>query len=1162
MINFVNYFNLLNMPNFTHLHVHTQYSILDGASGVKELLKRAKELEMTALAITDHGNMYGAIDFYGEAKKNGIKPIIGCEVYVADGSRHDKNGAEDRSGFHLILLAKNQTGYKNLSKLCSKGFLEGFYYTPRIDKEILRLHKEGIIALSACIGGEIPQAILKRGEAKAEEVLQEYLQIFGEDFYLEVQNHGLADQQTVNEVIFRLSEKHNVKVLATNDSHFIKKEDADTHDILVCLNTGKDYEDPNRMKYSGQEYLKSYNEMLSIFPNHPEILENTQEVVDKIEDYNIKKDVILPKFPLPEGFSSEMEYLRHITYEGAEKRYGTITDVVKERIDFELSVVEKMGFPGYFLIVQDFIAAARKMGVLVGPGRGSAAGSAVAYCVGITSIDPIKYDLLFERFLNPERISMPDVDIDFDDEGRDSVLQYVIEKYGKERVAQIITFGSMAARSAIRDVARVLKLPLSEADKLAKLVPEGPKANLKDAYSDVPELKTALENGDYPLVQKTLRYALALEGSLRNTGVHACGVIIGPEDLIEHIPMTTAKDSDMPVIQFEGSQAESAGMLKMDFLGLKTLTIIKDTLRNIKDRQGIDVDIDTIPLDDAKTYELYSKGETTGTFQFESDGMKKYLQELQPNRFEDLIAMNALYRPGPIQYIPKFIDRKHGREKVEYEFPSMEKYLNETYGITVYQEQVMLLSQSLAGFTKGQADSLRKAMGKKQKDVMDKLKSQYLDGCEANNYDRKIAEKLWEDWEKFAEYAFNKSHSTCYAYVAYQTAYLKAHYPAEYMASVLSHNVSDIKKVTFFIDECKKMGIPVLGPDVNESIFRFFVNKKGEIRFGLGAAKGIGEGAVDSIVEERKNGGAFTSIFDFVKRINLRACNKRCFEALAYSGAFDGLGDIHRAQFFHTEGDGGTFIDKLIKYGNSIQSQNDSSQASLFGDSSNTEIPDPALPNCQKWSRLEQLKFERDIIGFYLSGHPLDEYKVEIQTFCNTTLADLTNIQSLKGRELSIASIVTAVNHRTTKTGNPFGIVTIEDYNDSYQLTLFSTQYTTFKNFLEEGYFLYIKAKVESRYNQPDQHELKVTSMQLLSDVIEKQINSVTLQIPIQDLSDDLVVKIEKITKSNQGKGKLKFHFFDNVDKISFEMRPKKNGIDISPFVKNIAVLGIKYKFN
>lgn len=1150
------------MPNFTHLHVHTQYSILDGASGVKELLKRAKELEMTALAITDHGNMYGAIDFYGEAKKNGIKPIIGCEVYVAEGSRFEKRGKEDRSGYHLILLAKNQTGYKNLSKLCSKGFLEGFYYTPRIDKEILRNHCEGIIALSACLGGEIPSAIMDKGEAKAEEVLNEYLQIFGEDFYLEVQNHGLADQQTVNEVIFRLSKKHNVKVVATNDSHFIKKEDADTHDILVCLNTGKDYEDPNRMKYSGQEYLKSYNEMLSIFPNHPEILENTQDVLNKIEDYNIKKDVILPKFPLPDGFTSEMEYLRHITYEGAEKRYGTITDVVKERIDFELSVVEKMGFPGYFLIVQDFIAAARKMGVLVGPGRGSAAGSAVAYCVGITSIDPIKYDLLFERFLNPERISMPDVDIDFDDEGRDSVLKYVIEKYGKERVAQIITFGSMAARSAIRDVARVLKLPLSEADKLAKLVPEGPKANLKDAYSDVPELKSALENGDYPLVQKTLRYALALEGSLRNTGVHACGVIIGPEDLIEHIPMTTAKDSDMPVIQFEGSQAESAGMLKMDFLGLKTLTIIKDTLRNIKDRQGIDVDIDTIPLDDAKTYELYSKGETTGTFQFESDGMKKYLQELQPNRFEDLIAMNALYRPGPIQYIPKFIDRKHGREKVEYEFPSMEKYLNETYGITVYQEQVMLLSQSLAGFTKGQADSLRKAMGKKQKDVMDKLKSQYLDGCEANNYDRKIAEKLWEDWEKFAEYAFNKSHSTCYAYVAYQTAYLKAHYPAEYMASVLSHNVSDIKKVTFFIDECKKMGIPVLGPDVNESIFRFFVNKKGEIRFGLGAAKGIGEGAVDSIVEERGNGGAFTSIFDFVKRINLRSCNKRCFEALAYSGAFDGLGDIHRAQFFHTEGDGGTFIDKLIKYGNSIQTQSESSQASLFGESTNSEIPDPTIPNCQKWSRLEQLKFERDIIGFYLSGHPLDEYKVEIQTFCNVTLGDLQNLSNLKGRELTIAGIVTSVNHRMTKTGNPFGSITLEDYNDSYQLTLFSNQYTSFKNFLEAGYFLFIKAKAESRFNQPDQLELKVTSMQLLSDVIEKQINSVTLQIPIQDLSDDLVVRIEKITKSNQGKGKLKFHFFDNIDKISFEMRPKKNGIDISPFVKNIAALGIKYKFN
>jgi DNA polymerase III subunit alpha len=1139
------------MAEFTHLHVHTQYSILDGAAKVKKLIKKAVDSGMKHLAITDHGNMYGVMNFVTEARKQGIKPIIGCEVYVARNSRFSKTGKEERSGYHLILLAKNLEGYKNLSKLVSLGFLEGFYYTPRIDKEILKKYSEGLICSSACLGGEIPKALLQSGMEKAEKVLQEYLEIFGEDFYLEFQRHGIPEQDEVNKMMIPLAEKYGVKYIATNDVHFVESTDAQAHNILICINTNRDADDEDGMHYSGQEFLKTPEQMADLFKDLPDAIITTQEIAAKIEDFKLERDVILPKFPLPEGFTDEFEYLEYLTWEGAKKRYPEITDDIRERLEFELSVVKKMGFPGYFLIVQDFIGEARNMGVRVGPGRGSAAGSAVAYSIGITNIDPIKYNLLFERFLNPDRISMPDVDIDFDDEGRDRVIQYVIGKYGKEKVAQIATFGTMAAKSAIRDVARVVKLPLPDADRLAKLVPEGPKVSLEDVLDNVSELKDARKNGD-DLTRKTLEFAQILEGSTRNVGTHACGVIIGPEDLINHIPLATAKDSEMPVTQYEGKYVESVGMLKMDFLGLKTLSIINDALRNIKKRHDIDIDIDAIPLDDKETYELYSRGDTTGTFQFESDGMKKYLQELKPNCFEDLIAMNALYRPGPMQYIPSFIKRKLGLEKVEYDFPEMEKYLKETYGITVYQEQVMLLSQLMGGFTKGEADKLRKAMGKKMKDVMDSLKMQFVAGCTERGFEENKVLKIWSDWEAFAEYAFNKSHSTCYSFVAYQTAYLKAHYPAEYMASVLTHNLNDITKITFFIEECKRQKIKVLLPDVNESELNFIVNKKGEIRFGMAAVKNVGGGAVEAIIEERRENGPYRSIFDLIKRINLRAVNRRALESLAMGGAFDSFEDTHRAQYFHQERvEDPTFIEKVIRYANASEAKGGASQHNLFGDAEEEiAIPDPEMPVCEKWSRLEELRNEKEVAGFYLSGHPLDDYKLEIETFCNTKISELKDFISIRNKEIKFAGIITSVNHRMTKNGKPFANFTIEDFNDSISITLFSEDYLKMKHMLEPGIMVYAKASVKNRWGSDTEYELKINSMSILHELIETLAREVIIRINLKDISGGFIKDMKSYVYENKGKGKLRFNVINTLEGYSVGMPLRDKGIHIPGFVK------------
>lgn len=995
------------MSEYTHLHVHTQYSILDGAAKIPELMTKVKENGMNSLAITDHGNMFGVLKFCNEAKKQGIKPIIGCEVYMAINSRFDKQGKENRHAYHLILLAKNIKGYRNLSRLSSLGYKEGFYYSPRIDKELLRKYSEGLIASTACLGGELPKAIIHKGEAQEEEVINEFIDIFGDDFYLEVMDHGWPEQKKVNDRIFELAEKFNRKVIATNDVHFVNKADYDAHKILICLNTGKDLDDTGGLYYTGNEYLKSPKEMAELFKEHPEALSNTQEIVDKVEIYDITtKDIILPRFPLPEGFETEDDYLRDLTYKGAEKVYEQVSESVKERLDFELKVIKEMGFPGYFLIVQDFIAKARELNVLVGPGRGSAAGSAVAFCTGITNIDPIKYNLLFERFLNPERVSMPDIDIDFDDEGRERVMQYVIDKYGESHVAQIITFGTMAAKLAIRDVARVLKLPLQEADRLAKLVPERPGITLSQAFKEVKELGDVRKKGD-ELAKKTLTFAQTLEGIARHTGTHACGVIIGPDDLIEHIPLSTAKDSQLMVTQYDGKLVESVGMLKMDFLGLKTLSIIKDAIVNVKKRQNIDIDIDKIPLDDERTFELYQRGETIGTFQFESEGMRTYLKELKPTNIEDLIAMNALYRPGPMNYIPVYINRKHGREKVNYPHPWLEDILKPTNGIMVYQEQIMQTAQIMAGYSLGGADILRRAMGKKLASEMQKQKVIFVEGAMKKGIEESTAVEIFRIMERFAEYGFNRSHSAAYSLIAYQTAYLKAHYPAEFMASVLTHNLNDIKKITFFIDESQRQGIPVLGPDVNESHLDFMVNQNGEIRFGMGAIKGVGEAAVNALIEERDANGGFKGIIDMVTRVNLRSVNKRCFEALAMAGGFDRFSDSHRAQYFHREHtDDIIFLEKILKHGNAIQERMNSAQVSLFGESEDIEIPTIELPTTLPWSKIEQLKNEKSVTGFYISGHPLDDYKIEMTNFCNVTIGQLSeNLREYRAQTVNFALI-------------------------------------------------------------------------------------------------------------------------------------------------------------
>lgn len=1191
------------MSQFVHLHVHTQYSILDGASAIKPLIKRAKALGMPSLAITDHGNMFGVKEFHDAAVKEGVKPILGCEVYVATGSRFDKKrGREDR-GHHLILLAKNLTGYHNLAKMVSYAFTEGYYYHPRVDKELLRTYHEGIICCSACLGGELPQAIMHGGFDKAEAVVREFKEIFGDDYYLEMQLHRSGDprrdadvyenQKRVNAVILELAAKHNVKYIASNDAHFIMADDAEAHDRLICLNTGKDLDDPTRMRYTGQEYLKSEQEMAELFGDHPEALTTTLEIADKVEEYSLEHKPLMPNFPIPddfpidlpqlkESFSKKIKdevllaevqratsldeligghpelaeslmiakqflYLKHLTFEGARRRYGELNEQILKRLDYELSTIEWMGFPGYFLIVWDFIRAARELGVSVGPGRGSAAGSVVAYSLGITNIDPIKYDLLFERFLNPDRISLPDVDVDFDEDGRADVLHYVVEKYGSKRVAQIITFGTMAPKAAIKDVARVQKLPLSESNRISKLVPEKPGTTFEKAFKEAPELLAERES-ENPLIRATMKYAEQLEGSVRQTGVHACGVIIGQDDLEKFAPIAIAKDAELNVVQFEGKQVESVGLIKMDFLGLKTLSIIKDALENIEASKGVKIDIDAIPLDDSATYELYSRGETTGLFQFESPGMKKHLRNLKPNRFEDLIAMNALYRPGPMEYIPSFIARKHGQEKVTYDIPDMEEYLKDTYGITVYQEQVMLLSQKLAGFTGGQADTLRKAMGKKKKDVLDKMKPQFIEGAQKNGHDPKICEKIWSDWEAFASYAFNKSHSTCYAYVSYQTAYLKAHYPAEFMAALLSRNLSDIKKISFFMDECKRMGLSVLGPDVNYSKSRFSVDDEGNVRFGLAAIKGVGEAAVQDIVECRQRDGKFKSVYDFMERVNLQAVNRKTLENLAVGGAFDSISDLPRSAYFASDGREGTFLEALVRYGNRVQSEKVNVQQSLFGGGNaeaDIQKPEP-LPH-EPWTKLEMLNKEREVIGIYLSSHPLDDFSVIIRHYCHSTLGDLQDLPSMKNKDFTVAGMVTSVTHLTTKTGKPYGRFTIEDYNSSHEFVLFSKDYENFRRYLYEGYYLLVRGRVQERTYNPNELECRINSMMMLSEAQETLIRELTIALPVAELTEDIVSQLKETINENRGNVTLRVKVLDPQADVAVNLYSKTLKVGMTP---------------
>jgi DNA polymerase III subunit alpha len=1026
--------------SFIHLHCHSQFSLLPAATSIEDLVTLAKKNNMPAVALTDHGNLYGAFIFVNECVKAGIKPIIGCEFYLCQ-DRFDKKNKDN--GYNQVLLAKNKKGYQNLIKLSSLSFTEGFYYVPRIDKELLLKYKDYLIATTGSVSGEIPSLILNVGETQAEEAFVWWKENFGDDFYVELNRHGQQEEEHVNNILLKWCRKYDVKYFAANNTYYNSQKESETHDILLCIINSELKETPvgrgrgYRFGFSNNEYhFRSSEEMVELFKDVPEAINNTIEIAEKIETYELKRKVLLPKFDIPAGFNNENEYLRHITYEGAKKRYKEISPEIKARIDFELDTVTGSGYAGYFLIVQDFTGKAREMNVWVGPGRGSAAGSVVAYCTGITNVDPIKYDLLFERFLNPERVSMPDIDIDFDDRGRNKVMNYVIEKYGSNKVAQIVTYGTMAAKSSIRNTARALNLPLHEADRLAKQFPDflaahkpfkkGPLRTLVYNPKALDEVKSNISGEEYKLALEfrkiseenslhgeTLRQAALLEGSVRNTGVHACGVIITPEDISDFVPVKSVENTGISLAtQFDNDVAESAGLLKMDFLGLNTLTIINDALELIKERHGIWINPDEIPLDDTITYELFQRGETVGIFQYESPGMQKHMKNLKPDKFDDLIAMNALYRPGPMAYIDTFINRKHGREPIQYDLADMEEYLKDTYGVTVYQEQVMLLSQKLAGFSKGKADELRKAMGKKIRAKLDELKPLFIEGCSKNGHAIKIAEKIWKDWEAFAEYAFNKSHSTCYAVVAFHTAYLKANYTAEYMASVLSNNMNDIKQVSFFMEECKRMGLKVLGPDINESSYRFTVNKTGEIRFGLGAIKGVGEGAVESIVHERKTNGAFVNVFDLTSRVDLRQANKKTLEALALAGAFDSFKEFHRAQYFAQENET-TLLEKAIRYGNMIQENKNSAQVSLFGEATNIAVALPRIPQCDEWGLMEKLSKEKEVVGIYISEHPLDSFKLTIEYCCSASLADLKEMEKIKGAELKLAGMVSDFSHNT-----------------------------------------------------------------------------------------------------------------------------------------------------
>jgi len=1184
------------MPNFAHLHCHTQYSLLDGAASIPGLFKKAAADGMKALAITDHGNMFGVFQFVAEAAKHeGIKPIVGCEFYVVTDRHRRTFTKEDKDRrFHQLFLAKNPEGYKNLVKLCSLGYIQGLYGKyPRIDKELILQYHEGLIATTCCIGAMVPQAILRKDEDAARKEFEWWLDIFGEDYYIEIQRHQMAEQDRVNEVLLRWSEEYKVKVICTNDSHYVDQKDSNAHDILLCVNTGEKQATPAIREFveegtvmkggrfafwNDQFYFKTQAEMGALFKDVPQSLDNTMEIVDKCEHLKLKKDILLPNFVVPQEFQNQDDYLRHLTFEGARKKYREITPEVEDRLNFELHTVKTMGFAGYFLIVADFINHGKDIGVFIGPGRGSAAGSAVAYCIGITNIDPIKYQLLFERFLNPDRKSMPDIDTDFDDEGRQKVIDYVVEKYGKQQVAQIVTYGTMAAKMSIKDVSRVLDLPLDQANALAKLVPDKPGTSLKRVLTapltgegslaekenlGSEDIENAKKLREYLAAVNTpegmvLKEAMILEGSVRNTGIHAAGIIIAPKDLTEIIPVYTSKETELLITQYEGNTIEDAGVIKMDFLGLKTLTIIRDALILIEQNHGVKINIDDIPLDDKKTYELYQKGETNGTFQFESAGMQKYLRDLKPDKFDDLIAMNALYRPGPLEYIPDFIARKHGRQAVTYDLADMEEYLKDTFGICVYQEQIMLLSQKLAGFSKGDADVLRKAMGKKQKAVLDKMKSQFIEGGTARNHLAKTLEKVWTDWEAFAMYAFNKSHSTCYALVAYQTAYLKAHYPSEYMAAVLTHSQSNIEKITFFLEECKRMGLAVKSPDVNESSVNFSVNKKGDIRYGMGAVKGVGEAAVEVMIAERKKGGPFKDIYDFMRRVSLRVVNKRVMENLVYAGAFDSFG-LSRGVFFTPTEKHETFIENLLKYGSAHQEDKVLSVNSLFGDlSDSVSIPEPKVPKAEDWNLIFKLQKERDVIGIYLSGHPLDDFRYEWENFATP----LSNVDNFKGRKVNVAGFVLKAEHRISQKGTGWGRFTLQDYTGSLEITMFSESYAKFKSFFEEGTTVYVEGEYKQRYNS-DEMEFRVQNVRLLETIGEEKTQSVTLKIPVEKISAEFIEQIEKLCTVHKGKHTLRMELIDyqNKEKLPFTSMAKKVTVG-NEFIAAMEVLGVECGVN
>ena len=1250
-------------PDFVHLHVHSQYSILDGQASIQKLVDKAMRDGQPGIALTDHGNMFGIKEFYNYVKKvkgkykaqaaeaearlaalvdgsqapadpaeiarcraeladlkrkAAFKPIIGSEVYVARRRMQDKEGKPDQSGYHLILLAKNLKGYHNLIKIVSKAWTEGFYMRPRTDRVELEKYHEGLICCSACLAGEVPRAITADDMQKAEEAILWHKKLFGDDYYLELQLHKATVERAnheaypmqlkVNEHLRRLAAKHGVRLVCTNDVHFVDEDNAEAHDRLICLSTGKDLDDPKRMLYSKQEWLKTREEMAAIFGDVPEAMATTVEICEQVETYSIDHSPIMPTFEIPAEFGTEegyrqrfsekdlfdeftqdengnvvlseeearkkieklggydklyrikleADYLRKLTMDGARKRYGEqLTDEQQERLNFELHIMKTMGFPGYFLIVQDFIRAAREeLDVSVGPGRGSAAGSAVAYCLGITQIDPIAYDLLFERFLNPDRISLPDIDVDFDDDGRGRVLNWVTQKYGKEKVAHIITYGTMATKMAIKDVARVQKLLLAESDRLCKLVPDkipDKKLNLPNAIEYVPELKAAAES-DNPVLRDTMRYAQMLEGNVRGTGVHACGTIICRDDITDWVPVSTADDKEtgqkMLVTQYEGSVIEDTGLIKMDFLGLKTLSIIKDAVENIRLTTGRKIDIDDFSIiDDPATYKLFCEGRTVGTFQFESPGMQKYLRELQPSTFEDLIAMNALYRPGPMDYIPDFIARKHGRSPIVYDIPVMEKYLKDTYGVTVYQEQVMLLSRLLANFTRGESDTLRKAMGKKLNDKLDALKPKFIKGVQANGHDPKVLEKIWGDWEKFASYAFNKSHATCYSWVAFQTAYLKANYPSEYMAAVLSRNLTNVEQLTIYMNECKRMGINVLGPDINESMLQFSANKQGDVRFGLAAIKGVGEAAVESIIAERTKNGRFKDIYDFIERVDYSLVNRKCLENIAYAGGYDSISGFSRCKFFgvdQRDNNGVTYIEQLMRYGQRYQSEKNNAQQSLFGgDTGTTDITPPVIPACAEWSQLEKLNKEREVIGLYLSAHPLDDYKVIIRNMCKTQVGDLDHLDELKGKEIAVAGMVVAVQNLTTKTGKPWGKFKLEDYNGTHEFALFGKDYENFRKYLFSDYFLFIRGRVQPRPYNDQELEFRITSMMQLSE-LQEAVKEVHVQLAVEEITRDLIARMGRSVKEAKGNTLLRLNVYDRQAQVSLNLFSKSYKVSLT----------------